>query len=82
MVENWLRVDEAASRLGFSRSKVYQMINDGVIPSVRVANRIRVSTADLEAWVRAQPSGRSGETADRPSSTPGTEAASAASKRE
>lgn len=57
MVENWLRVDEAASRLGFSRSKVYQMINDGIIPSVRVANRIRVSTADLEAWVRAQPSG-------------------------
>ena len=58
MVENWLRVDEAAGRLGFSRSKVYQMINDGFIPSVRVANRIRISTSDLEAWVRSQPSGR------------------------
>ncbi len=60
MSENWLRVDEAAIRLGFSRSKVYQMINDGVLPSVRVANRLRVSTADLDAWVRRQPSGSAG----------------------
>ncbi len=65
-----MRVDEAASRLGFSRSKVYQMINDGLIPSVRVANRIRISAADLEAWVRTLPSVGSRGRVDLPETAP------------
>lgn len=48
-----VRVNEAAEALGLSRSKVYDLIARGEIPSVRVGNSVRVSTRALEAWLKA-----------------------------
>ena len=46
-----LRVEEAARRLGLSRSKTYQMVARGELPSVSIGRSRRVRDTDLERWV-------------------------------
>jgi excisionase family DNA binding protein len=45
------RVSEAAAALGLSRAKVYELINSGVLRSVRIDGARRIKAADLEAYV-------------------------------
>ena len=47
------RVTEAAEMLGLSRSKVYILIQAGVLPSVRVDGSRRIRAEDLRAYVAA-----------------------------
>lgn len=55
-----LRIPEVAERLTMSRSKVYQLIQSGVLPSVRIDHSRRVRMRDLEAFVAGLgPEGRS-----------------------
>ncbi len=49
-----LRVSEAAEALSLSRSKVYEMINEGQLPVVRVGGVLRVPVAGLLALVEEQ----------------------------
>jgi excisionase family DNA binding protein len=49
-----LRPAEAAEALGVSRSKVYELIAAGAIPSVRVGGCIRVPLAALREWIDRQ----------------------------
>src|SRR5262245_23850983 len=42
-----LRPAEAAEVIGFSRAKTYELIAEGVIPSVRIGGCIRVPVAGL-----------------------------------
>jgi excisionase family DNA binding protein len=49
------RVAEAAEALSMSRSKVYQMINEGQLPVVRVGGTIRVPVAGLLALIEQAP---------------------------
>ena len=44
-------VSEVARMIGFSRSKTYEMIRDGIIPYSVLAGRIRVRRKDLDAWI-------------------------------
>ena len=46
-----LRVEEAARRLGLSRSKVYLLVSTGEIPSVTIGRSRRVRSVDLERWI-------------------------------
>lgn len=46
-----LRTEEVAEALGWSRSKVYQLLARGDIPSVKVAGSRRVKVSDLEHYV-------------------------------
>ncbi|WP_373048423.1 helix-turn-helix domain-containing protein [Vulgatibacter sp.] len=46
-----LRVEEAAKRLGFGRSKVYEMAASGELPVVRFGRSVRIPAAELERWV-------------------------------
>ncbi len=46
-----LRVEEAARRLGLSRSKTYSLVLTGELPSVSIGRSRRVRTADLERWI-------------------------------
>lgn len=48
-----LRVPEAAQRLGLSRGKVYQLIQSGALPSVRIDGSRRIRIGDLEAFVQS-----------------------------
>ena len=46
-----LRPSEAAKLLSISRSKAYELIAAGVLPSVRVGGSVRVPAARLQAWI-------------------------------
>jgi excisionase family DNA binding protein len=46
-----LRPSEAAEALGISRSRAYELIASGGLPSVRVGGSVRVPVAALERWI-------------------------------
>jgi excisionase family DNA binding protein len=48
-----LTVVEAARELGISRSKVYELLADGELPSVRIGRTRRISVTALEEFVSA-----------------------------
>jgi excisionase family DNA binding protein len=48
-----LTVVEAARELGISRSKLYELLADGELPSVRIGRTRRVAVAALEEFVAA-----------------------------
>ncbi len=50
-----LTVDEAARALRMSRSRVYELMQRGEIPGVvHIGRSVRISRAELEAWVSQQ----------------------------
>ena len=46
-----LTIPDCCARLGLGRSKIYQLINDGSIPVVRIGKAVRVSSKALEDLV-------------------------------
>jgi len=48
----WLSVAEVAIRLGVCRQTVYNLIYDGVLPSVKFRGTRRVSCETLDKWLR------------------------------
>jgi excisionase family DNA binding protein len=50
--EPWLLRPETVARLlSLSRSKVYQMIADGTLPSIKIAGSRRIRREDLQRWL-------------------------------
>ncbi len=49
-----LRPVEAADAIGVSRSKVYELIAAGQIPSVKLAGCVRVPVDALKHWIERQ----------------------------
>ena len=49
-----VRVEEAARLLSLSRSMVYQLMDSGVLPSIRCGSARRIPTAALHAWIAQQ----------------------------
>jgi excisionase family DNA binding protein len=49
-----LRPTEVADTLGFSRSKAYELISAGVIPSIRIGASVRVPLDSLKTWIASQ----------------------------
>jgi excisionase family DNA binding protein len=47
-----LRVDEASQYLGFSKSMLYRLVQDGEIPAVVLGKTIRFSVPMLQEWAR------------------------------
>lgn len=47
-----LRVGEAAQILGICRSKVYELLYAGSLPSVKLGSSRRIRFSDLESFVR------------------------------
>ncbi|MHB8992038.1 MAG: helix-turn-helix domain-containing protein [Chloroflexota bacterium] len=48
-----LRVEEAADLLRLSRAKVFQLVMDGSLPSVKIGKSRRVPADSLREWVRS-----------------------------
>lgn len=46
-----LRATEVGQSLGYGRSKVYQLIASGELPSVRIGRSVRVPRSALLAWI-------------------------------
>ena len=47
-----LTVPETAHILRVRRARVYQLVRDGVIPSIRLGRQIRVDRGALLGWLR------------------------------
>jgi excisionase family DNA binding protein len=48
-----LRPEEVGRILDISRSKTYQLLASGALPSIRAGKSIRVPRAALEKWIEA-----------------------------
>ena len=48
------RVPEAAEAIGVGRSKTYELIASGNLPSIRIGGSIRIPVSALRAWIAAQ----------------------------
>ena len=48
------RPSEAGEALGLGRSKAYELIASGVIPSIRIGKSLRVPADALRKWVAEQ----------------------------
>lgn len=51
-------VTQLARMIGFSRSKAYQLVREGKIPSITVEGRTRVTRDALDKWIDQQPQRR------------------------
>jgi excisionase family DNA binding protein len=49
-----LKPSEAAERLGVGRVRVYELIQQGRIPTVRVGSRLRIPVDALREWVKRE----------------------------
>jgi excisionase family DNA binding protein len=49
-----IKVAEAAQRLGLSRTMLYKLIREGVLPCVRIGRTVRVDSSTLDLWVAQQ----------------------------
>ena len=49
-----LRPVEAAEAIGISRSKIYELLASGELPSVRIGASVRVPVDALRAWIADQ----------------------------
>ena len=47
-----LRVEDVAEALSVGRSKVYELIRSGELPSIHIGRSVRVSLDDVHAWIR------------------------------
>lgn len=58
-----LRPAEVGELIGIGRTRVYQMLGSGELPSIRVGGRLRVPVSKLREWVndQVQQQRRSGE---------------------
>lgn len=57
------RPAEAADAIGVSRARAYELIANGVLPSIRIGGSIRVPVDALREWVNRQVEARSAEAA-------------------
>ncbi len=46
-----LRPAEAAEAIGVSRSRMYELLASGELPSIRVGRTVRVPVAALQTWI-------------------------------
>jgi excisionase family DNA binding protein len=59
-----LRPLEAAEAIGVGRSRMYELLAAGEIPSVRIGASIRVPVAALREWIDQQTAARRGDTSE------------------
>lgn len=49
-----LRPIEAAEAIGIGRSKVYELLASGELPSIRIGSSVRVPVDSLRRWIDRQ----------------------------
>jgi excisionase family DNA binding protein len=64
------RVHEASEAIGVSRSRTYELIAAGVIPSLRIGSSIRVPVEALRDWIAAHTQARTSDSEGNPARIP------------
>ncbi len=52
-----LKPMEAAEMLGIGRSRTYEMLAQGELPSIRIGRSVRIPVDALQLWIREQETG-------------------------
>jgi excisionase family DNA binding protein len=65
------RVEDAARVLGIGRSKTYQLIASGALPSITVGKSRRIPAESLRRWVSDRLAAASADRRDEPRSDSG-----------
>ena len=52
-----LKPMEAAEILGIGRSRMYEMLAQGELPSIRIGRSVRIPVDALQLWIREQETG-------------------------
>jgi excisionase family DNA binding protein len=47
-------VSEAAQMLSVSKSKLYELINQGMVPAIKVGHSLRIPVEQLRKWIAEQ----------------------------
>jgi excisionase family DNA binding protein len=50
----YLKVPEVAEILRIARSRAYELVAEGEIPSIRIGRSVRVSRGELDRWLEEQ----------------------------
>lgn len=50
----YLKVPEVAEMLQIARSRAYELVGSGAIPSVKIGRSVRVSRKELDRWLEEQ----------------------------
>ncbi len=65
-----LRAEEVAELLGIGRTKVFEMISAGELPTVRIGRCVRIPRLELQAWVTSRARATAARAADADGSSP------------
>lgn len=52
--KEYMKVPEVAEYLQIGRSRAYELVADGEIPSVKIGRSVRVSRRELKRWLEQQ----------------------------
>jgi excisionase family DNA binding protein len=55
-----LRPAEAAEAIGIGRSKIYELLASGELPSIRIGGSVRVPVDALRVWIETKTAERAG----------------------
>ncbi len=50
----YLKVPEVAEVLRIARSRAYELVGSGEIPSIRIGRSVRVNRRELDRWIEEQ----------------------------
>jgi excisionase family DNA binding protein len=50
----WLKVPEVARVIRVARSRAYELVGSGEIPSIRIGRSVRVNRRELDKWLEGQ----------------------------
>jgi excisionase family DNA binding protein len=50
----WLKVPKVAEVLRVARSRAYELVGSGEIPSVKIGRSVRVNRKELDRWLEEQ----------------------------
>jgi excisionase family DNA binding protein len=50
----YLKVPEVAEVLRIARSRAYELVGNGEIPSIRIGRSVRVNRKELDEWLEGQ----------------------------
>jgi PTS system nitrogen regulatory IIA component len=58
--DKWLTIDEPASYIKMSRTKLYGMAQSGEVPASKIGTQWRCDREEIDRWIKAHATGHVG----------------------
>lgn len=60
-IDKWLTIDELASYIKMSRTKLYGMAQRGEVPASKIGNQWRFDREEIDLWMKAHATGKAAD---------------------